>query len=220
MAATWATNEVTPASTLHDRRIPVEELATAQISTPSEPQGKQTLKATSPRPVKEDIDAPKQELEAGRADKATDSSSTSTACTPYEEEAQELSPRVRDCATTPRAVGDNVHLRSTDRNEAKGGEAPSSVQTSEPLEGRGAGAPFVQRSDLSAERSFKTPGVKGTLQMSGVRAGNMTIALGGNDPFLQVKTCDQLRRTNVVAGKGEHQWSQHMSGGRLCTGEL
>lgn len=218
MASTRATNEITTTSTLHDGRAPVEEMATEQKSAPSQPRENQTLEAASPHPAKEKKDASKQEVETGQPDKVTDSSSTSTACTPYDEvgsHAQELSPLAGDYATTPRAVGDIFHPRSTGRNDAKGGEAPSSAQVSEPSERRRQGAPFVRSSDESAERGFKTPGVKGTLQISGVRAGNIKIALGGSDPFLQVKTCDQLRRTNAVAGKGEKS-REMCPEGNLC----
>lgn len=206
MASTWATNEATPTSTLHDEHAPVEELAIAQKSAPSSvPQKKQVLEAASPHPTKEKDDASKKALETGQPDKeiVTDSSSTSTACTPYEEvgsHAQNLSPLARGCTTTPRAVGENFHP-STDRTEGKEGEVTS---IGAQLESRAEGAPLVKKSDASAERNFMTPRVKGTLQMSGVRAGNVKIGLGGNDPFLQVKTCDQLRRTNAVAGKGEN----------------
>lgn len=203
--AHWA-NEVTTASALHDGRAPVEELAKAQKLALSEPQKTQTPEAASLHSARENDDASKEKLEADHVDKVTDSSSTSTACTPYEElgsHAQERSPLACDGVTTPRAVGDNP--RSSGRNLRKEeAPPPMTAQVLDPFDNSGEGEHFVQRSDASAERSLKTPGVKGTLQMSAVRAGNIKIALGSSDPFLQVKTCDQLRRTNGVAGKGEN----------------
>lgn len=221
MANTRATNEATTFSTVHDEHAPAEEIATAQKSAPSAPQTNQTLETASPHHAKEKHHASKQELEAGQADRVTDSSSTSTACTPYEKvgsHARELSPLASECAATPLAVGDNVYPCTTDRNLGTEGEAPPSmrVEVSESLESREEGGRFVQRSDASAERRFKTSGMRGTLQMSGVRAGNINIALGGHDPFLQVKTCDQLRRTNAVAGKGENR-REDVPWGNLCT---
>lgn len=56
-----------------------------------------------------------------------------------------------------------------------------------------------------AERGHITPRMKGTLQVSGVKAGNVRVALGGKDRFVRVKTCDQLRRTGSVQDKGEEK---------------
>lgn len=56
-----------------------------------------------------------------------------------------------------------------------------------------------------AERGHATPRMKGTLQVSGVKAGNVRVALGSKDRFVRVKTCDQLRRTGSVQDKGEEK---------------
>lgn len=212
IAGTRAGDEVTTSSTLHDGRTPVEELTIAQkpvssMPATSMPPETPTLEASPLHTAREKGDASKQILENGQPDKGTDSSSTSTACTPYEDSgthAPERSPLARDCAVTPPAVGDNFQSPSIQRNDGRGREAPpTSLRILEPLQSRGGGVSSIQESDALAGGSATTTGVKGTLQVSGVRAGDMRIALGGNDPFLQVKTCDQLRRTNAVTGKGE-----------------
>lgn len=64
--------------------------------------------------------------------------------------------------------------------------------------------PLAVPPGAAADRSVTAPRLKGTLQVSGVRTGNVRIAaLGGNDPFLRVRTCDQLRRTDAIKDKGE-----------------
>ncbi|CAM9310736.1 unnamed protein product, partial [Ectocarpus sp. 13 AM-2016] len=177
-----------------------------------------------------------------------DSSSTSTACTPYEDAVPstvDSAPIGPDCTSTPRAAGKNTRPSTANMGDGEREVSPSAlVEMSEllQLKGRddsagvdGDGYPsarvevvrrqhqeedadmppggrglvdFVGFPDASAAaRGGKTPGLKGTLQMSGVRAGGMKLAIGENDPFLQVRACDQLRRTNVVTGTGaEASW--------------
>lgn len=173
-----------------------------------------------------------------------DSSSTSTACTPYEDAVPltlDSAPIDPDCASTPRAAGNNTGPSSANTGDGEREVSPSTLmeipersqlkerdgsagvdgdghpsargeivsrqhqaQESGMPPGGGGLVDFVRFPDASAAaRGGKTPGLKGTLQMSGVRAGGMKLALGDNDPFLQVKACDQLRRTNVVTGTGE-----------------
>ena len=220
MAGTLTSKEVVDTSTLHHERSPPESLATpgkpahSAPSAISAPGQNQTPGASSCHPSEDKKDL-SQQTHSDQPGQVADSSSTSTACTPYEEvgsPAAMLSPLVRDRAGTPRATGEDAVSPPTRRNYGEAGEPPAiDVKVSEPLgdskrESSGkveSGlAPFLPTSSASSATKATTPGVKGTLQMSGVRAGDMKIALGDNEPFLRVKACDQLRRTNAVAGKG------------------
>lgn len=147
--------------------------------------------------------------------------------------AEKLAPLAQDCVATPREGGDSLHSSPAEESDREvkvpkppeynemgssahlrreghplpGREAASTElksQTHVVSTGDNVSAPFIRKSNASVGRNAATPSLKGTLQMSGVRAGNMKIAFGGDDPFLQVKTCDQLRRTNAVAGKGDY----------------
>eukprot|EP00903_Cladosiphon_okamuranus_P012325 g11556.t1 len=103
---------------VHDEQVPDEKIAAAKNLTPpapSAPQRNKNLEAVSLHHAKKENDPSKQELKAGHVDRVTDSSSTSTACTPYEEEdsqAQERSPLASEYAATPRAVDANFHPRA------------------------------------------------------------------------------------------------------------
>lgn len=215
MASTQASSEALATSTFHHERSPPERLTVSEKSAHSAVERNQTpAEACSSHPPKDKKD-PSKQTRNNPGGEAADSSSTSTACTPYEEvfsPAATFSPPARDDAGTPRTAGEDDIPSPIGRNDGEEGGPPATeVKASEPSENnegespveRGSGlAPFLPKSTASAEGKATTPGVKGTLQMSGVRAGGMKIALGDNEPFLRVKTCDQLRRTNAVAGQG------------------
>lgn len=59
------------------------------------------------------------------------------------------------------------------------------------------------RSGPSVERGHAAARMKGILEVSGVGAANVRVALGGRDRFVRVRTCDQLRRADYVQDKGE-----------------
>lgn len=81
-------------------------------------------------------------------------------------------------------------------------------QASGKFHGEGTAVPLTQAHE-PATQGLTTPGLKGTLQMCGVRTADMKLALVGRDPFLRVKACDQLRRINVTAGAGEREcWNR------------
>lgn len=215
MANARASREALATSTFHHEQSPQEPLATPEKSAHSALERNETPpEACASYPSKDKKDPSKQAGD-GQGGEAADSSSTSTACTPYEEvlsPAARVSPPARDRAGTPSTPGEDDIPPPTDRNDGEEGGPPvTEVKASEPSENNeressaevGSGlTPFLPKSDAFAEGKATTPGLKGTLQMWGVRAGGMKIALGDNEPFLQVKACDQLRRTNAVAGKG------------------
>lgn len=229
----------------HDRR-PEKAIPALELQKPME--------AVSTSHTKGKTDALHDVPPTAPTNEVVDSSSTSTACTPYEDAVPstvDSAPIGPDCASTPRAAGNNTRPSTANMGDGEREVSPSAlVEMSEPLQlkerddsagvdgdghpsargeivsrqhqaedsdmppGGGGLVDFVRFPDASAAaRDGKTPGLKGTLQMSGVRAGGMKLANGDNDPFLQVKACDQLRRTNVVTGTGE----KHCPPSRLLT---
>lgn len=254
VTGTWATNEKIGNSRVHQAYSPTENLDIPERFAPSAPGQKSKPEDVPNHPTKEKRKKTGQVSEIDQTDEVADSSSTSTACTPYEElasPAMELTPLALGCAATPREGGDSLHPLPSERNN---GEAEGSLSTgmkvSEPSKGIGVGnfahlqqgqqlssretataeyksrtrlastdgeglTHVVQKSDASGGRSAAIPSLKGTLQMSGVKTGNMKIALPGNEPFLQVKACDQLRRTNAVEGKGDST-AKNLRGKMLC----
>jgi len=215
MASTRAFSEALATPTFQNERSPPESLATPEKSAHSALERNQKPPEACYSHPPNDKKAPSKQARNDQGNEAADSSSTSTACTPYEEvvsPAATLSPPVRDRARTLRTAGEDDTPPPTGRNDGEEGGPPATeVKASDPSENNERGksaesgsglASFVPKSNASAEGRDMAPGVRGTLQMSGVRAGDMKIALGDNKPFLQVKACDQLRRTNAVAGKG------------------
>lgn len=91
----------------------------------------------------------------------------------------------------PDARGNRTQLSS---------EYPSKSNASSGL----ASTPVVPVSHVAAERRKSTlgkPKLKGTLHVSCVRAGGEKVAVGGRDPFLRVRTCNQLRQTDTLKGE-------------------
>lgn len=72
--------------------------------------------------------------------------------------------------------------------------------------------PLVTLLPATFERC-SVPRLKGTLQVSSVRAGDVSIALGGSDPFVRVRTCDQLQRADLLTHKGDVTSSRCL---RIC----
>lgn len=248
VTGTWVTNDITINSPVHEECSPPENLEKPERLAPSAP-AQYNKPEDAPAHATKDNEQPSGAVsEIGQTDEVAESSSTSTACTPYEQVVSphtDLAPLARDCTATPREGGDSLQPSPAERNSGEvEGSLTIGVKVSEPSEGdeegnsahlRGEGhplwgretaraehkshgeclAPFAQKSDASVTRLVTTPSLQGTLQMSGVRAASTKIALVGHEPFLQVKTCDQLHRTNVVAGKGDYT-TKYCWGNCLC----
>lgn len=236
VTGTWVTNDITTNSPVHEDCSPPENLEVPERLAPLAPAHSKKPETAATHATEDKKQPSGLVSEIDQNEEVADSSSTSTACTPYEQVASphvELAPLAPDCTTTPREGGDSLHPSSAESDsgevegplsigakasqpsEANGVDSSAHLPREEyPLSGRETAsskhenhreglAPLVQKSEASVGRLVTTPTLKGTLEMSGVRAASTTIALVGNEPFLQVKTCDQLRRTNVVAGKGD-----------------
>lgn len=71
------------------------------------------------------------------------------------------------------------------------------------LPGKISSTPITASPDAAAEKTTNKPRLRGPLQVSGARFGDVRELLGGSKPFLRIRALDELRRNAGLEVKGE-----------------
>ncbi|CAM9091747.1 unnamed protein product, partial [Hapterophycus canaliculatus] len=122
---TWATSEINTTSTAPDQHDSFNTLVAPGQIDPSAPDQRGNPKAITATSTKDERSASKKPSDAGRTNEATDSTSTSTACTTYERAVPptvEPTSFAQDCVPTARVEGDKSHGSSGGKYDRGGKE--------------------------------------------------------------------------------------------------